>query len=110
MRTKGKLTFEKNGYGQIIARVQDNKSVIILPGGFPGIHDPNQDDAQHIVSCWNAFEPDGLVDKLVGVCAPLLEAYCNMAQMLQTDQQFMGDQLTQQATKALALAKESRPK
>ena len=39
--------------------------------------------------------------KLVKVCKPLLEAYCNMAQMVQTDFQFTGDQLTEQAEQAL---------
>jgi len=43
--------------------------------------------------------------KLVGVCRPLLEAYCNMAQMLQSEFQFTGDQLSKEAEQALAEAK-----
>ena len=35
------------------------------------------------------------------IIKPLLEGYCNMAGMLQTDFQFMGDQLTQLAEQAL---------
>ncbi len=39
---------------------------------------------------------------LLDVVKPLLEAYWNMAQMLQTDLQFQGDQLTQRAQAAIA--------
>ncbi len=39
---------------------------------------------------------------LLDVVGPLLEAYWNMAQTLQSDLQFQGDQLTQRAKAALA--------
>ena len=39
--------------------------------------------------------------ELRAVCKPLLEGYCNMAQMINSQEQFMGDQLTQRAEQAL---------
>ena len=43
-------------------------------------------------------------NKLVEVCKPLLEGYCQMAQMIQSQFQFTGDQLTEQAEQALSEA------
>lgn len=42
--------------------------------------------------------------ELLDVVKPLLEAYWNMAQMLQTDLQFQGDQLTQRTEAAIKKA------
>lgn len=41
---------------------------------------------------------------LLDVVKPLLEGYRNMAQILQTDFQFQGDQLTQRAEEAIVKA------
>ena len=59
---------------------------------------------QHILSCEHhpiaklQSENKRLKEEII---KPLLEGYCNMAGMLQTDFQFMGDQLTQKAEQAL---------
>ena len=59
----------------------------------------NKANAERICLCVNSH------DALLAVCERLLESYCNMAQQLQTDFQFQGDQLTQQAEQAIAAAK-----
>ncbi len=46
-----------------------------------------------------------IIDEMVVVCDKLLEAYCNMAQMINSQCQFMGDQLTQHTEQALKKAK-----
>ena len=47
-------------------------------------------------------------DNHVEIIERLLEAYCNMAQQLQSEFQFTGDQLTQRAEVALKIAKETK--
>ena len=58
-------------------------------------------NARRLVKCWNGY------DEGIDIIRHLLEAYCNMAQMIQTDQQFMGDQLTQRAEEAMPRPKRS---
>lgn len=69
-----------------------------IPKGYATI--PSMAKERGLVRGWESRQ--GEVDELVDVCKPLLEAYYNMAQQLQTDFQFVGDKLTQRAEKLLA--------
>ncbi len=58
-------------------------------------------------ACQGISDPEQLRiqrDELLAVVGPLLEAYYNMAQMLNPECQFGGDQLTQESEEAIAKA------
>ena len=67
-------------------------------------------NAHYIVACVNQCDKlgfsaedieEGAIEGLVDVVRPLLEAYYNMGQMIDSQSQFTGDQLTQKAEAAL---------
>ena len=66
MRTKGEITFDGfNGRVGLCVWDKEFNHIITVEKSYPTTDKEQKEYAEHLVSCWNAFEEGGLVGELV---------------------------------------------